>query len=251
MGAGGGDLERRHHLGARAHLDGLPRLDAEGGAVDNPSVHKDVTVNHNLASLGDGPGDARAQHQGVQAHLEQLDQGLTGQPLLTPGLLEDALQLRLPDAVLSAQALLLLQTDGVVGFGTTTGATVLARTVGALLEVAHGLGGERNAEGAGQAHLAAGAGGAHEFFFLSEWIACHGRAPAARGQPVFAVAAVFGRDPRTAAAHSGSAGTLPTVGREPHLTIPGCELILSHEASSSCSPLRLGRADEHAPCAAC
>ena len=68
---------------------------------------------------------------------------------------------------------------------------------------------------------------------------------------VFAVAAVFGRDPRTAAAHSGSAGTLPTVGREPHLTIPGCELILSHEASSSCSPLRLGRADEHAPCAAC
>ena len=146
-----------------------------------------MTVNHNLASLGDGPGEARAKHQGVQAHLEQLNQGLTGQPLLTPGLLEDALQLRLPDAVLSAQALLLLQADGVIGFGATTGPTVLARTVGALLEVAHGLGGERNAEGAGQAHLAAGAGGAHEFFFLSEWIACHGRAPAARGQPVFCI----------------------------------------------------------------
>ena len=57
-----------------------------------------------------------AQDQGVQTHLEQLDQVLTGQALAVRRASSKArLQLRLADAVLGAQTLLLLQTNGVVG----------------------------------------------------------------------------------------------------------------------------------------
>ena len=125
MGAGRGDLEGRHHLGARADLDGLAGLDPEGGAVDDLAVDEDVAVDDDLAGLGDGAGEARAQDEGVQAHLEQLDEGLTGQALAATGLLEDALKLGLADAVLGAQALLLLEADGVVGLGAAAGAAVL------------------------------------------------------------------------------------------------------------------------------
>ena len=126
-------------------------------AVHDLAVDEDVAVDHVLAGLGDGAGDPGAQNEGVQAHLEQLDEGLTGQALAATGLLEDALELGLADAVLGAQALLLLEADGVVGLGAAAGAAVLTGAVGAALEVAHGLGGQRDAEGAGEAHLAAGA----------------------------------------------------------------------------------------------
>ena len=41
-----------------------------------------------LAGLGDGAGEAGTQHEGVETHLEQLDQVLTGQALGAAGLFE-------------------------------------------------------------------------------------------------------------------------------------------------------------------
>ena len=83
VGAGGGDLEGHHHLGAGTDLDGLAGLDAVGGAVHDLAVNEDVAVDHVLTGLGDGTGDPGAQDEGVQTHLEQLDEGLTGQALAT------------------------------------------------------------------------------------------------------------------------------------------------------------------------
>jgi hypothetical protein len=67
--------------------------------------------------------------RGVETHLEQLDQVLTGQALRAAGLVEDDAQLLLADAVLLAQTLLLAQTDGVVAVGLALGAAVLTRSV--------------------------------------------------------------------------------------------------------------------------
>ena len=77
-------------------------------------------------------GEAGAQDQGVQTHLEKLNQVLTGQASSAASFFEGAAQLRLTDAVLGAQTLLLLQTNGVVGVLATAGAAVLAGAVGAL-----------------------------------------------------------------------------------------------------------------------
>jgi len=112
-------------------------------------------VHDELTGLLDGAGEACAQDQGVETHLEELDQVLTGQAGLATGDLEDALHLGLADPVLGAQTLLLLQTHGVVGVLATPGPAVLAGAVGALLEVAHGLRGEGDAQGAGLPHLLA------------------------------------------------------------------------------------------------
>ena len=138
-----GNLEGDRGLRLGLDLDGLAGLDAEGGAVHDLAVDEDVTVDDHLTGLLDGAGEAGTQDQGVQAHLEQLDQVLTGQAGGAAGLFEGATQLRLTDAVLGAQTLLFLQTNGVVGVLATAGAAVLAGAVGALLEVADGLGGQR------------------------------------------------------------------------------------------------------------
>src|SRR5699024_1573197 len=76
-------------------------------------------------------------------------------------------QLLLTQTVLGAQALLLLESHGVVGLGATTGAAVLARGAGALLEVLDGLRGQREPEGSGEARLAARTGDVgHEVYLL-------------------------------------------------------------------------------------
>src|SRR5690606_28172146 len=152
---GGGDLERGHGLALRLDLDDLARLHAEGRTVDELAVDEDVAVHDGLAGLGDRTGEAGAQDEGVQTHLEQLDERLTGQAGLLAGLLEDARHLGLAQTVLRAQTLLLLKADGVVGLGAATGAAVLTGAVRALLEVLDRLGGQRDAEGAGEAHLTA------------------------------------------------------------------------------------------------
>src|SRR5690606_4660830 len=121
VSAGGGDLERHRRLAARLDLDDLADLHAEGGAVDDLAVDEDVTVRHGLAGLGDRATEAGAQHERVEAHLEQLDQRLTGQVRLAAGLVERAAQLGLAQPVLSAQTLLLLETDRVVGLVATAG----------------------------------------------------------------------------------------------------------------------------------
>ena len=171
-----GDLKGNRGLRLGLDLDGLAGLDAEGGTVDDLAVDEDVTVDDHLAGLLDRACEAGAQDEGVQTHLEQLDQVLTGQSGGAAGLFEGAAQLRLTDAVLSAQTLLFLQTDGVVGVLAAAGAAVLTGAVGALLEVADGLGGQGQAQGAGLAHLLAGTIRCHEIFFLF-LMSCQGGSP--------------------------------------------------------------------------
>ena len=110
-----GDLEGDRGLRLGLDLDGLTGLHAEGGAVDDLAVNEDVAVNDHLTGLLDGAGEAGAQDQGVQTHLEKLNQVLTGQASSAASFFEGAAQLRLTDAVLGAQTLLFLQTNGVVG----------------------------------------------------------------------------------------------------------------------------------------
>jgi hypothetical protein len=127
-------------------------------AVDELAVDEDVAVHDGLAGLRGRAGEPGAQHEGVEALLEQLDEVLTGQAGGAAGLVEDDAELLLADAVLGAQALLLAEADGVVAVGLALRAAVLAGRVGALLEVARGLRGQRDAEGAGETGLAAGPG---------------------------------------------------------------------------------------------
>jgi hypothetical protein len=117
-----------------------------------------VTVHDDLARLQDGAGEARAQDEGVQAGLEVLDERLTGQARGLAGVLVRTSHLLLAQRVLGAQTLLLTETDRVVRLGATTRTAVLAGGVRPLLEVLDGLGRQREAEGAGKAHLATRAG---------------------------------------------------------------------------------------------
>src|SRR5690606_20494299 len=119
------------------------------------AVDLDVTVHDELTGLGGGAGEAGTEHEGVEPHLEELDQVLTGQALGAARLVEDDAELLLADAVLLAQTLLLARSDGVVAVGLALGAAVLTRSVGTLLVVLGGLRGEGDAERTGQAYLAA------------------------------------------------------------------------------------------------
>src|SRR5690606_26239459 len=123
--AGGGHLEGDGGLAARLDLDDLTRLHTEGGTVDDLAVDEDVTVGHGLPGLRDRAAEAGAEHESVETHLEQLDQGLTGQVRLTAGLVEGAAELDLAEPVLGAQTLLLLESDRVVGLVAAAGTTVL------------------------------------------------------------------------------------------------------------------------------
>src|SRR5690606_34830815 len=168
--AGRCHLEGLGALAAGLDVDELTRLHTEGRAVDELAVDHDVTVHDHLTGLCGGAGEAGAKHEGVQTHLEQLDQVLTGQAVDATGLVERDAQLLLADAVLLAKTLLLTQTDGVVAVGLALGAAVLARSVGTLLEVAGSLRGECHAEGAGQTDLAAVLGlRDHEVFLPMTW----------------------------------------------------------------------------------
>src|SRR5690606_39603253 len=57
----------------RLDLDGLAGRHAEGGAVHQLAVDQDVAVHDGLAGLEDGAGEAGAQDERVQAHLQQLE----------------------------------------------------------------------------------------------------------------------------------------------------------------------------------
>src|SRR5690606_21052580 len=151
----------------RLDLDGLAGRHAEGGAVHQLAVDQDVAVHDGLAGLEDGAGEAGAQDERVQAHLQQLDHRLAGQARLLLGVQVGTVHLLLAEGVLRAQTLLLLEADRVVGLGAATGAAVLARGVRALLEVLDRLRGEREPEGSGQTRLAARTGDVgHEVYLL-------------------------------------------------------------------------------------
>ncbi|CAB4562225.1 unannotated protein [freshwater metagenome] len=156
MAAGSSNLEWLHALTALTNLNDLTRLDTERGAVNELTVDRDVAVNNHLPRLGLRASEARTKYQRVEAHLEQLDQVLAGQAVGATGFLEYAAKLCFANAVLSAEALLLAKTNGVVTVCLALGAAVLTRSVRTLLEVLGGLWGQRDAERTAQAGLAAG-----------------------------------------------------------------------------------------------
>src|SRR5699024_5548488 len=163
----GSDLEGLHRLRLGLDLDGLARRHAERGTVHQLAVDQDVAVHDGLTGLQGGAGEAGAEHERVQAHLQQLDHALTGQARLLLRVQVGAVHLLLAQAVLGAQALLLLEPHGVVGLGAAAGTAVLARGVRALLEVLDGLRGEREPEGSGQTRLTARTGDVgHEVYLL-------------------------------------------------------------------------------------
>src|SRR5690606_28829211 len=98
--AGRCDLERLEALRLRLDVDELTRLHAEGRAIDELTVDEDVAVPDQPAGLRRGAGEAGTDDEGVEAHLEQLDQVLTGQAVLAASLVERDAQLLLADAVL-------------------------------------------------------------------------------------------------------------------------------------------------------
>ena len=114
-----------------------------------------MTVNDELTCLLDGASKTCTQHQSVKTHFKELDQVLTGQASSTTCFFEDVTHLSLTNAVLSAQTLLLLQTNSVVRFLAATGTTVFAGTIRTLFEVTNSLRGESKAQRAGLAHLLA------------------------------------------------------------------------------------------------
>src|SRR5690606_25951084 len=186
----------------RLDLDGLAGRHAEGGAVHQLAVDQDVAVHDGLAGLEDGAGEAGAQDERVQAHLQQLDHALAGQAGLLLGVQVGAVHLLLAEGVLRAQTLLLLEADRVVGLGAAAGTTVLARGVRALLEVLDGLRGQREPEGSGETRLAARTGDVgHEEYLL---FAC-GESSLAAADSATDSTAVLGPGPRPTALVTGRA----------------------------------------------
>ena len=158
-----------HRRGLRLDLDGLAGLDPLRRTVDDVAINEDVAVEDGLTRLEDGPGEAGTKHEGVETHLEELDERLTGTTGGLAGLLEYAGHLLLAQPVLGAEALLLAKPDGEVGFLAADVAAVLAGRVGTLLVVLDGLGGERESERTAQAHLAARTGDRTQRSSFDKW----------------------------------------------------------------------------------
>src|ERR1700733_7717405 len=93
------DDERGHVAGLAHHLDDVVLADPVGRDVDLLAVHREVAVPHQLAGHVAALGEARAEHDVVQAPLEQLKHGLAGPAVLAGRLLVVAMELALEDAV--------------------------------------------------------------------------------------------------------------------------------------------------------
>src|SRR5580704_18162146 len=93
------DDERGHVAGLGGHLDDVVLADPVGRDVDLLAVHREVPVAHQLAGHVAALGEARAEHDVVQAALQQLEHGLAGAAVLAGRLLVVAVELALEDAV--------------------------------------------------------------------------------------------------------------------------------------------------------
>ncbi len=89
-----------------------------------------MTVHDELAGLRDRAGEAGTEHEGVETHLEEFDEVLTGLAVGALGLVVGDAELLLADAVLGPETLLLAETDGVVAVLLALGAAVLTGSVG-------------------------------------------------------------------------------------------------------------------------
>ena len=186
----GSGLERNHGLALGLDLDGLARLDAVGRTIDDVAIDEDVAMDHELASLGGGAGEACTQDQSVETGLKIGQHGVAGLAGGVGALLVSGAELLLGDAVLGAKTLLLAQTHCVIGFSAATGAAVLARSIRTLFEDALSLRGQSDAEGAGKTHLTAGTLNVRHWFnplfvlSLSERNVCRSPAYAEPASPV-------------------------------------------------------------------
>jgi hypothetical protein len=162
-----GNLEGFHFFTARLHVNHLSRLHAERGAVDEFAVDKNVAVDDHLTGLSHGAGKTGAEHERVEAHLQQLNEVFTAQSLSLTGFFEHTTKLCFTNPILGAQTLLLAQTDGVVAIRFALGATVLAGCVGTLFEVFGCLRRKGNPQSARQTGFASGTRTSrHELFLL-------------------------------------------------------------------------------------
>ena len=93
------DDERGHVAGLGGHLDDVVLADPVGRDVDLLAVHREVPVAYQLAGHVAALGEARAEHDVVQAALEQLEHGLAGPAVLAGRLFVVAMELALEDAV--------------------------------------------------------------------------------------------------------------------------------------------------------
>jgi hypothetical protein len=124
--------------------------------VNQLAINEDVAVNYKLTSLSSGASETCTQNQSVKTHLEKLNQVFTGQTLGLASFLENVAQLCFTDTVLSAETLLLTQTNCVVRVSLALGAAVLTWCVGTLLQVLCCLRGQCDAESTRKTGLATG-----------------------------------------------------------------------------------------------
>ena len=159
-----GGLDKRHHVaGFLPDADNLPRLDLVRRDVDLLTVNRDVTVVDELTGGVDRRGQARTQNHRGKTQLELGEHLLTGTGGAPLGIVVNTCQLLLGQVVVPEYFLLLGLTNGVVAAVTTYTATVLTGRVGALLEVADRLTGQRSARAPGQPHLRSGVAHAMSF----------------------------------------------------------------------------------------
>lgn len=137
------------------HVDHLAFLHTVGRTVHTLTVNTDVTVHHELTSLGNSASETSTQNQSVQTHFQKLNQCFTGQTGLFTSFLVSLEHLSLANTVLSTQTLLFLQTDRVVRVITTTSATVFTRWVWTAFKVLFSFRGQWKTQGTRQANLTA------------------------------------------------------------------------------------------------
>ena len=101
MGSCRSNLERLHLFAAGLDVNHRAGLHAERRTIHELTINQDVTMHDHLTSLSSGAGKTRAHHQGVETHLEELDEVFTGKTLCLTSFFEDATQLGFTDSVLS------------------------------------------------------------------------------------------------------------------------------------------------------
>jgi hypothetical protein len=108
-------LEYDRLLGAVAERDHVARLHEERRDVDDPAVHAEVAVRHELARLRPAHGHVHPVDHVVEPALEQLQERLARLARHARGAAEVVLELRFEHAVVAAHLLLLAQLAAVLG----------------------------------------------------------------------------------------------------------------------------------------
>src|SRR5436190_11198875 len=123
-----------HRLGLVAQRDDVAFAHGVTRDGDALAVDGDMAVAHELARLRPARSPTRAEHDVVEAQLEQLEQILAGHALATVRLLVDAAELLLHQAVDAARLLLLAQLQQVLGALALPVSAGFTRRVGPALD---------------------------------------------------------------------------------------------------------------------